>query len=225
MTNEEMADRYRKLYAGVVYDAMVFDLGIRETACVMDLAVSRRTGPVTPLVGPAMTCVGCTITTSGEIDDTIRLDMLDAMTPGCVQVIQTDDLAVATFGDISALLAHQHGAVGAVVDGVSRDMDTMHAAGFRLYCRGGKPHDAYGRWQITQFDLPIFVSGAHSGSVWINSGQWIFADGDGVLVIPQGKAKVVLLLAEKRKANEDEIRAAILHGEAPKDIYARLGRW
>lgn len=225
MTNEEMAKRYRKLYAGVVYDAMVFDLGVRETACVVCLGVSRRTGPIEPLVGPAMTCVGCTVATPDEINDTIRLDMLDAMTPGCVQVIQTDDLSVATFGDISALLAHQHGAVGAVVDGVSRDLDVLHAAGFRLFCRGGKPHDAYGRWQITQFDVPIFISAAHSGSVRINPGQWIFADGDGVLVIPQGKADLVLVAAEKRKANEDEIRGAILNGEAPKDIYARLGRW
>ncbi|KKN79765.1 hypothetical protein LCGC14_0336200 [marine sediment metagenome] len=225
MNNEEMAERYRKLYAGVVYDAMVFDLGVRETACVMDLAVSRRSGPVTPLVGPAMTCAGCTLATPDEINDTIRLDMLDAMTPGCVQVLAADELAVAHFGEISAMLATKHGAVGAVINGATRDLDAIQQADFSLFCRGSKPQDAYGRWQITEFDVPITVNGILWCSMKINPGQWIFADGDSVLVIPDGKAEAVLVLAEKRAANEDEVRAAILADEEPKDIYARLGRW
>lgn len=233
MTNEELAQRYRQLYAGVVYDAMVFDCGIPEQLCVVSRKIQRIEGARrTPLAGPAMTCWGAADNPycSKKIadNDRVRLDMLDCMAPGCVQVISTFDDRVAHFGDVSASLAKTRGAVGVVIDGYSRDVDRINHIGLPLFCRGSQPQDAFGRWGILGFGETISLHGIGGSVLNVAQGDWIFADGDGVLVIPETGvtgAEGVLVLAEKRKANEDEVRAAVLNGEEPKGIYERLGRW
>lgn len=225
MTNVEIAERYRQLYAGVVYDAMVFDWNISDAECVVWSGIARRSGGAKPLVGPAMTCEGRTVARREDVNDTIRLDMLEAMTPGCVQVISALSTAVAHFGDISALLARTRGCVGVVTDGYSRDIDLLREGKFSLFCRGIKPQDAFGRWQITGHSNPVMLPGDAGGSIWVRPGDWIFADGDGVLVIPCEKVMEVLTAAERRKEGETVIRSAVLKGEPPRDIHTRLGRW
>lgn len=224
MKNVEIAYRYRQLYSGVVYDAMVLDLGIRETACVMASSIRRMTDTEI-LVGPAMPCSGRAVISEQDIDDDVRLAMLHALTQGCVLVLGACDGAVAHFGDVSALLVKTRGAAGAVIDGATRDLDQIRRMEFPLFCRNSQPQDAYGRWQITEFGRPTLVMGIAGCVLTVLPGDWIFADGDGVLVIPQGKAEVVLVAAELRKENEDLIRAAMLDGEAAETIHARLGRW
>lgn len=229
---KELIERYRKLYAGVVYDAMAFDLNYQKPF-VVDRGIRQLAGPCDTLVGLAFTCRGVTIEPAFNEDacdpaqyDALRLDVFEAIPDGSVVMMRTDhDREVAHFGDISALIAKTAGAKGVVIDGYTRDVRRINEMGFSVFARGRQPIDAYGRWYLQNHSNSIGFA-AHDGqSFRVYPGDLIFADGDGVLVIPQGLAADVLEAAEKRAKGEDEIRNAIKAGDSPMDIYQRLGRW
>lgn len=225
---KDLNERYRRLYSGVVYDAMKFDVK-HPQPFVLHRGIQRVTGAYVPLVGRAFTCYGETIQPERAKEvDRVRIDMLEYISPGDVLVVRTGithDCSVAHFGDVSALLARKEGAVGAVVDGYTRDADRINTDGFPLYARGSQPIDAYGRWAITDYGAALLLQS--SGPEWakVHRADLVFADGDGVMVIPADVADDVLQLAEKRATDENDIRAAILNGEPPVEIYERCDRW
>jgi len=59
--------------------------------------------------------------------------------------------------------------------------------------------------------------------VTIEPGDWIVADDDGVVVVPQAIAEAVLTEAEEKAATESEIRAAVRDGMPPLEAYDRFG--
>ncbi len=224
---KELIERYRKLYAGVVYDAMFFDLKHQEPF-VVDRAIEQLTGPAaTPLVGPAFTCWGTTIDGADPSTlDTARLNVFDAIPSGSVVMVRTDhDSQVAHFGDVSAAIAQRAGAIGIVIDGYTRDLQRIDRMGFPLFARGRQSMDAYGWWYLGGHSESIGIATHDGRDFVVDPGDLLFADRDGVLVIPQRLAADVLEAAEKRAKREDNIRQAILAGEKPMEIYRRLGRW
>ncbi len=224
---KELIERYRKLYAGVIYDAMAFDLKHQEPF-VMDRAVRHLAGPTEPTVGPAFTCVGVRNHHDDiAVDvDTRRLEVFGAIPHGSIVVMRTHhDCEVAHFGDISALIAKTAGAVGVVIDGYTRDIGRIDHLGLPLFAKGVQPIDAYGWWSLVRHSESIELSASGGANLTVEPGDLIFADRDGVLVIPQDLAADVLEAAEDRAKGEDKIREAILAGEKPMDIYRRLGRW
>lgn len=215
--------RYGKLYAGVVYDAMAFDLKLKRP-----FVVSRHVKPLwrmrRPLVGPAFTCLGRRVPPGGSLCDTVRLEMLSDMHRGCVQVIDTGhDTTCAHFGDVSAQLARQHGAAGCVIDGYTRDAQRIERQRFPLFVRGTQPTDAYGRWQITRWGVEVTLQGPE-GDVRVRPGDLVFGDQDGVLVVPAEHAETVCRCAEVRRGREDMVRRQVRPGNELA-LYDRVGRW
>jgi regulator of RNase E activity RraA len=153
--------------------------------------------------------------------------MFEDMPPHSVMVIDSQPSdGEAHFGDITALLLCGHKGVGAVVDGYTRDSGRILKSGWGhlTYCRGTNPVDAYGRWAITNYNRGAHLSGMGVAEVPIYSGDWVFGDSDGVMVIRADRVVEVCELAEKRALNETMIRAA-LGREPPLAVYERLGRW
>ncbi len=236
---KEQIERYRKLYAGVIYDAMRFDFGLMEPF-VVDRTIAHTAGPREPMVGPAFTVTGrqyrrsheCAVEAVAEAVaesaaalDTRHLRMYKSVTHGDVLVMDTGgDQLAAHFGDVSALMAKQAGAVGCVIDGYTRDVRQIEQMGFPLFSRGATPQDAIGDWGVTHYRAPLSLPGT-AGLVCVCPGDLVFADQDGVLVIPSSMVGVVLAAAELRAATETLIRTAIRAGEPPEDVFGRLGKW
>ena len=59
------------------------------------------------------------------------------------------------------------------------------------------------------------------GSVVISPGDWILADIDGVIVIPQSLIMTVLDKTESIMTTESELRTMILSGMDPQDAYKK----
>jgi len=221
-----LRERYEKLYSGVLYDAMCFDVCHPHP-----FVVHRDIKPVWPLparhvlFGPALTCRGRRVRDVAHVDDTVRLRMFESFMPGCVQVIDTDgDDSVAHFGDISGKLARRSGAVGAVIDGYTRDARILEEDRFPVFCRGSQPMDAFGRWQIVEYETPVALAGVE-GHVVVHPGDWVFGDPDGVLVIPRELGERVCRLAEERLEHEDEVRRRLVGDEDVLTLYREIGRW
>jgi|TARA_B110000114_G_scaffold178053_1_gene210588 4-hydroxy-4-methyl-2-oxoglutarate aldolase len=219
---------FSKLYAGVIYDALVFDLNYKKPF-LLDSCIKKVSGNKKNYIGPAFTCTGKTVKKTSEIKDHIRIEMFKEFFKGCFQVISTGgDDTVAHFGDISGLIAKKFGAIGVVMDGNTRDIDLLKKNNFPVFCKDIFPVDAYGSWQIIDYGKPIIMKGK-KGSVQVNQGDIIFADSDAVICIHKNIAKQVLKLSLTRLKRENMIRKEIKKiSLKPKNIhkmYKKIGRW
>jgi 4-hydroxy-4-methyl-2-oxoglutarate aldolase len=219
------AAELRGLYGGLVYDALRFDLEVAEPF-VLDAAITAAPGQPIDVVaaGPVFTCGGEVVVDPSEIDDLLRIRMLKAMEPGCIQVISHGgDSQTAHYGDISGRLAAGQGAVGAVVDGYTRDARLLARDRFPTFCRGAIPVDAYGRWQLVRYQEEERLAGI-DGPVAVAPGDWMFADADGVMRIRASDVDRAVEAALERSRREATVRRR-LATNSPMDLYEEIGRW
>ncbi len=87
-----------------------------------------------------------------------------------------------------------------------------------MFHGGIGPLDTKGRGRVMAIDVPV-----RCGGVKVASGDLIFGDADGVVVVPQAVEEQVLALAfEKIKGEKrtlDDLRA----GEKLGDVFAKYG--
>jgi regulator of RNase E activity RraA len=217
---------FERLYSGVLFDAMAFDVGYARPF-VLDAAVKPASEALgrRAIFGHAFTCRGRLVETEADINDTVRIAMFREFTQGCVQVIETGgDDTVAHFGDISGRIARRFGAVGAVIDGNTRDLSLLEQIDFPVWCRGVQPIDAFGRWQIVAYQVHIALRGIQ-GDVEIAPNDYVFADADGVLVIPNPIVDDVRVAAGERLTRENLIRRRVGTEEDIQALYDKIGRW
>ena len=84
--------------------------------------------------------------------------------------------------------------------------------------RALRPVDSRGRSIVIDYNVPVECAG-----VFVRSGDIIFADVDGVAVIPQAVAELTLARAREKVQQEDASRAELERGGYLRDVYARYG--
>ncbi len=224
MNLQDLCTRYKKLYAGVVYDALTFDLKAKEPFLLRE-AIKPSWDFLEVMFGPAFTCRGERVLDESCVDDTIRIKMFKEFHEGCVQVISSGGYReVAQFGDISGKIARKFGAVGAVIDAPTRDITLIAQDKFFLFSDGVQSVDAYAKWQIAEYQVPIVIEGVQ-GDVWIEPGDYIYGDPDGVIRIKKDMVEDVLRLAEERLRKENIVREEIKQTDDIQELYDRVGRW
>ena len=211
------------LYSGVVYDAMKQDLGWKQPFVLSNAITPLHGGKI---FGPAFTCRGAEVLCPDEIKDNIRIEMLQAMYPGCIKIVANGSRTVAISGDITCLLDARHGAVGCILDGYVRDLDIIRATlpDFSVYGRGCSPLDAFGSWQIVEYQEPVLCSGI-AGDVLVRPTDFIFADASGALVIPQEHKQLVLHFSLERYRSEARVRERLKQGDDLQVVYREETRW
>lgn len=220
----DLTERYRSLYSGVIYDALRLTIG-HNAPFVLDKQIHRVSGPWEPMVGYAATAQGRLYREPSLEIASSPCDMFEQITQGDVLVLDTmGDDVVAHFGDISATLARQAGVVGCVIDGYTRDADQLNHIGFPVFGRGVTPQDTMGTWGIEATQVDVCLRGT-TGPVCIHPGDLIFADGDGVLVIPAAITEEVCTISQLRAVAERKMLRAIQDGKTPADIFKEFGKW
>ncbi len=214
--------RYQLLYAGLVFDVLEH-LGITNTTLsheIMPLALDMK------LAGPAFTIKGSTTAVKDETLRYRRLSAINDMTYPCVEVRDagTTRFNVALYGELTATTARAHGAVGAVVDGGTRDSAMVISMGFPLFARYRTPVEAFGRIIALEHQVPILMSGELTETVVVNPGDFIFGDLDGVIVIPKHLTLPALLEAERIMGVENAARAEFKTGGDPVEIFKKYRR-
>lgn len=218
---KEISSRFLRLYTGLVYDAME-SIGLKGRAMASGIYPLQHTMKT---AGPAFTCHGIGTPSRDEKVHDIRLGMFKSMTQGVVQVRDTQgNLTCGQFGEISATAAAASGCVGAVIDGSTRDSNYLIDMGFPTFCRFRNPVEAFGRFMVVDYQIPIFVNGI-DGGLEIHPGDYIFGDNDGVVVVPYEKTIEILQMAEKWFEDEARSRAAMATGKDPFKVYEEFGRF
>ena len=210
---------YKKLYCGLIYDVMKFDMKLDN------FVIPRSAGPIIPawnfggnVFGKAFTAVGQKVPDPNE---TVIREMIDDLQQDSVYILQANDNSRAHFGDITAKFLQRAGVQGAIIQGWTRDIEQIEKSGFKIWCKGVQPQDSFDRWHIVDYNSTIVV-----GNIFIKPTDYLFADRDGVLVIPFEHIDEILALALVRKKKEDKIRS-ILDDDSlsAKEIYEKIGRW
>ncbi len=218
---EVTCERYRRLYGGLVYDVL-------EHFGYPNQVVSHQIVPLDAgmkIAGPAFTVKGTMSCLRDEKIRYKRLVMIKEMRRPCVEVRDCGTpFPVALYGELSASSARAHGAVGALVDGGVRDCSHLISMGFPVFSRYRNPVEAFGRWALLEYQVPILISGELTAAVQVNPGDFIFGDYDGVLVIPAALTMKVLEECERVKGIEDVAREEFARGEDPVGVFERHKR-
>jgi regulator of RNase E activity RraA len=177
------------------------------------------------VAGPAFTARGESTASRDAALHDVRLGMLKSMTPGCIQVRATGgNRSCGQFGEISATAARAAGCAGAVIDGSTRDSNYLIDMGFPTFCRFRSPVEAFGRFMVVDFQVPVDVEGI-DGPLRVEPGDYVFGDNDGVVIVPRARTLEVLALAEQWCDSEGRSRADMAAGMDPFEVYARHGRF
>jgi regulator of RNase E activity RraA len=99
-------------------------------------------------------------------------------------------------------------------------VDFILKLGFPVFCSGRTPADIAGRWATGEMGTSIRI-----GHLDIHTGDYLIADKDGAVVVPQAIAETVITKAEEAVAAEDKVRDAILSGTDPKEAYLKFGKF
>jgi len=153
-----------------------------------------------------------------ETEDPYELAIagLDQIEPGQVLIAggSVEDLGI--MGELSAHRIIQRGGRGAIVNGYSRDTRQLLDLGFPVFCKGGSPIDTTGRSRVTAVDVPILF-----GDREVNPGQIVFADADGIVLIPQEAEEQVITVALRRVEEETEVRNDLRKGSSFREVWER----
>jgi 4-hydroxy-4-methyl-2-oxoglutarate aldolase len=217
----DVCERYKKLYAGLVFDVLE---GLDRPNQTLSHQIAALE-PAMKVAGPAFTMKGSTTAAKDEALRMRRLQILAEMKYPCVEVRDhTTPFNVALYGELSATAARAHGAVGAVVDGGTRDSGMLIAMGFPVFARYRSPVEAFGRVATIDHQVPILMAGELTETVVVHPGDFIFGDIDGVLVVPKDLTMPVLLECERVIGIENAARADFGRGDDPVEVFKRHRR-
>jgi len=212
---ERFALMRQKLYTAVVAD-MLDEVGYEDQTMRPNIRPLR---PDLVLVGRTRTFLWRHIYELEKIPGGKAIPALDSLKPGDVVVHSTDPTdRIVQWGALMCTSAKMRGAVGCVVDGLSRDTKEILGLDFPVYCRGHRPTPSYRRGIVEEYDVKI-----QCGGVTVYPGQLIFGDMDGIVVIPGDVEDKVLEMALNKVEGEDNTRRDLLRGDMLVDVFERYG--
>lgn len=139
--------------------------------------------------------------------------------PGCIyealqsykQVVSNDVIIVKTelpefayFGELNMSLAIRSGAQGAIVAGATRDSVATSNAAFPVFSKSHFCKDIKGRGAVKSINAPVEIDG-----ITVNPSDLVFADQDGIVVIPYEREAEILNAILKVMSNERNIVSAV----------------
>ncbi|MCW2636806.1 MAG: 4-carboxy-4-hydroxy-2-oxoadipate aldolase [Blastococcus sp.] len=143
---------------------------------------------------------------------------VEQCTEGDVLVIApTSPTQAAYIGDLLATSLAARGVRGVVVDGGCRDVRELTEMGFPVWSRHVS---AFGCIKETLGSVNVGVTCAGQ---WIEPGDVVVADDDGVVVVPRDRAADVLAAARAREQRETAIRERYRSGELGLDMNSMRG--
>ena len=212
-----LTERLRACYTGAVHDVLRAKGYPAQSLPphIRPMNVNQK------LAGPLFTIEG---KRDGSLDAHQTLlkwcELLSKTPSQVVLICQPNDHTLAHMGELSAETLAYKKVLGYIVDGGCRDSAFIEKIGFPVFCSYFTPTDIVGKWAAIAFEQPITI-----GEVVIHSADYVLADRDGIVIIPQPIVEDVVTATEEVLRTESLVRKAILQGVDPVDAYLRYGKF
>jgi 4-hydroxy-4-methyl-2-oxoglutarate aldolase len=144
-----------------------------------------------------------------------------------VDSCKPDDILIAAaggsprsgiWGELLTTAARNQGCVGAIIDGMVRDIAKIRAMNFPLFARGACIYDSKDRQRVIDLDVSVEIDG-----VRISPGDLVFADEDGVVVVPKAVEETIIRKAWEKVHAENNVRDAIAGGMKATEAFRVYG--
>ncbi|HTN07353.1 RraA family protein [Agriterribacter sp.] len=203
------------LYVAVVCD-ILDEMGYRNQA------MHQRLRPLLPdirncgFIGRAKTLKWKEVNSVDEGNPYgLEIEAMDSLMDGDVVVHSTDHNGTnAPWGELMSTIAKRKGVAGCVCDSQIRDCIKIIDMGFPVYYAGIRPLDSKGRGLVIDYDVPV-----QCGGVLVHPGDLIFADFDGIVVIPKMLENEVIEKAEEKVLAENLSRKELLNGKTLSEVF------
>ena len=129
---------------------------------------------------------------------------------------QRTGLDAAAWGGNLSFGAQVRGVAGVIVEGPARDIDEARGYDFPVFARTHTARTARGRIVETATNVPITV-----GDVQVSPGDFVVADGSGVVFVRAADVERVLDAAEAIAAKERAMVAALREGTPISEVMGR----
>lgn len=170
------------------------------------------------IVGRAMPVLMIDVYGEQETPFGLLTQALDQLEPGDVYIASGGAMRCAYWGELLTATAKKRGAAGAIINGYHRDTPMVLEQDWPVFSRGRYAQDSSVRTQVVRYRCPIEI-----GEVWINPGDLVFADLDGVLIIPQQLEREVIAGALEKARGEKTVRRAVESGMTSTEALRKYG--
>jgi len=149
----------------------------------------------------------------------LEIEAMDSLRAGDVVVHSTDySGSNAPWGELMSTISKRKGVVGCVCDSQIRDCTRIKAMRFPVFYAGIRPLDSQGRGRVMAYDVPV-----RCGDVLVRPGEIVFADFDGVVVVPRQAEEKAFALAGEKAGREDLSRQELLAGKSLREVFDKYG--
>jgi regulator of RNase E activity RraA len=205
----------RELCSAVVCDALD---GLGYTRQSPRVRLEPLTG-VHKLVGRCRTMLWVDMAHADPAPYELELRAVDACRPDDVMVAASGgSMRSGIWGELLSTAARNGGCAGAIVDGAVRDTARMTAMGFACFARGTCIYDSLNRQRVVDIDVAVEIDG-----VRFAPGDLVFADDDGVVVVPRDVEDEAIARAWAKVHAENVTRDAIKAGMKAVAAYRKYG--
>eukprot|EP01027_Heterolobosea_sp_BB2_P015638 GEZU01022368.1.p1 GENE.GEZU01022368.1~~GEZU01022368.1.p1 ORF type:complete len:122 (-),score=33.34 GEZU01022368.1:80-445(-) len=118
---------------------------------------------------------------------------------------------------MNKLRAQYVGAIGAVVDGRTRDIEELREAKFPVFAQGTGVHGAKGYTTLQSIGEPITCS----GGVRVCENDLVIADINGVVVVPQDRLEEVLQKTKQLTEADDRCMEDVKKGIPLQEAFKK----
>lgn len=205
----EPSERFLKLDSCAVSDALD-SLGLKGVALGLRAVAARRR-----IAGRVVT-VKLGAARDHASPRHLGTKAVESANAGDVIVVEhhsRDD--VAGWGGILSTAAMLRGLAGTIVDGAVRDCDESETLGYPVFARAVVPRTARGRVVELSWNEPVDIAG-----VRVRPGDYVIADGSGVVFVSAAEAAAVIEKAEAIAGKEAAMVAALRSGLSVSQVMA-----
>ncbi|CAH7138347.1 Cytidyltransferase [Vibrio chagasii] len=146
------------------------------------------------------------------------LHSYETIVPDDIILVENEVPDYAYFGELNANLAIRSGASGVIVNGMTRDNAEVMTTGLPVFAKGYTCQDVRKRATTESFNKTISLNG-----ISVEPECLVFADSEGVIIIPKEIENKVIEEVYKRAANEKKILAEIASGVDVQTLTKNYG--
>lgn len=145
-------------------------------------------------------------------------EALDQLEEDEIYIATGGGMRCAYWGEILTATSKKRKARGAVINGYHRDTPQVMEQNWPVFSRGRFCQDSSVRTQVVDYRCDIEIDG-----VWIKNGDLVFADLDGVVIIPKELEEEVITKALEKARAEKVVRNEIENGMSSTAAFKKYG--